>query len=36
MSGQGEPQNCSFTENQLCFILEELNVINDCSFREWK
>ena len=28
-SGQSEPQNCSFAKNQVCFILEELNIINE-------
>ena len=28
-SGQSEPQNCSFTKNQLCFTLDELNIINE-------
>lgn len=28
-SGQSETQNCSFTKNQLCFTLEELNIINE-------
>ena len=34
-SGQGESQSWSFTENQLCFILEELNINNEKLYDLW-
>ena len=34
-SGQGESQSWSFTENQFCFILEELNIINEKLYDLW-